>query len=193
MLRIFPLVNSRDFHFTSRSGYLSFSQKTSLQEFNWKALMVLLSRFHPISSIILIPNGTTILSMMLRSNGDLTSRRITLTRVILKASSKWELPAFLLLLRPEIFLLLLSSKLMNSIRGKYTGRIFLLSIRSLQSLLPLNFSRATDSFVVKNPSSGENTVIAGYHWYSDWGRDTMISLPGLLLIPHRFRRGKVYS
>ena len=30
---------------------------------------------------------------------------------------------------------------------------------------------------------GENlkTVIAGYHWFTDWGRDTMISLPGLCL------------
>ena len=24
------------------------------------------------------------------------------------------------------------------------------------------------------------TVIAGYHWFTDWGRDTMISLEGLL-------------
>ena len=27
----------------------------------------------------------------------------------------------------------------------------------------------------------EKTVIAGYHWFSDWGRDTMIALPGLTL------------
>ena len=26
------------------------------------------------------------------------------------------------------------------------------------------------------------TVIAGYHWFTDWGRDTMISLEGLTLI-----------
>jgi predicted glycogen debranching enzyme len=43
---------------------------------------------------------------------------------------------------------------------------------------------------VKNPFSGENTVIAGYHWYSDWGRDAMISLPGLLLIPYRFEEAR---
>jgi predicted glycogen debranching enzyme len=43
---------------------------------------------------------------------------------------------------------------------------------------------------VKNPSSGENTVIAGYHWYSDWGRDTMISLPGLFLIPYRHEEAR---
>ncbi|WP_342636668.1 amylo-alpha-1,6-glucosidase [Methanosarcina acetivorans] len=28
-------------------------------------------------------------------------------------------------------------------------------------------------------SQGENTVIAGYHWYSGWRRNAMISLPGL--------------
>ncbi len=27
----------------------------------------------------------------------------------------------------------------------------------------------------------DRTVIAGYHWFSDWGRDTMIALPGLTL------------
>ncbi len=31
------------------------------------------------------------------------------------------------------------------------------------------------------------TVIAGYHWFTDWGRDTMISLEGLTLTTHRFR------
>jgi len=31
------------------------------------------------------------------------------------------------------------------------------------------------------------TVIAGYHWFTDWGRDTMISLEGLTLTTHRVR------
>ena len=30
------------------------------------------------------------------------------------------------------------------------------------------------------------TVIAGYHWFADWGRDTMIALPGLCLATGRF-------
>ena len=39
--------------------------------------------------------------------------------------------------------------------------------------------RAADQFLVRR---GEwNTVIAGYHWFGDWGRDTMIALPGLTL------------
>jgi predicted glycogen debranching enzyme len=32
----------------------------------------------------------------------------------------------------------------------------------------------------------EKTIIAGYHWFSDWGRDTMIALPGLTLATGRF-------
>jgi predicted glycogen debranching enzyme len=29
------------------------------------------------------------------------------------------------------------------------------------------------------------TIMAGYHWFTDWGRDTMISLEGLTLVTHR--------
>jgi predicted glycogen debranching enzyme len=38
-------------------------------------------------------------------------------------------------------------------------------------------------------AAGEHvrTVIAGYHWFTDWGRDTMISLEGLTLSTHRYR------
>ncbi|MBI4532348.1 MAG: glycogen debranching protein, partial [Candidatus Melainabacteria bacterium] len=35
--------------------------------------------------------------------------------------------------------------------------------------------------VVDRYSTSGKSIIAGYHWFSDWGRDTMISLPGLTL------------
>ncbi|MBI1938960.1 MAG: glycogen debranching enzyme family protein [Ignavibacteriales bacterium] len=44
---------------------------------------------------------------------------------------------------------------------------------------------AADQFIVKRKENGK-TIIAGYHWFSDWGRDTMISLPGLTLSNNRF-------
>jgi len=45
-----------------------------------------------------------------------------------------------------------------------------------------------DQFVARRPLPDEPagmTVIAGYHWFGDWGRDTMISLPGLALATGR--------
>jgi len=43
---------------------------------------------------------------------------------------------------------------------------------------------AADQFLVERPVAGGptgKTIIAGYHWFCDWGRDTMIALPGLTL------------
>ncbi|MCI0710908.1 MAG: amylo-alpha-1,6-glucosidase [Chloroflexi bacterium] len=48
---------------------------------------------------------------------------------------------------------------------------------------------AADQFIVRRDVPGiENgrTIIAGYHWFSDWGRDTMIALPGLTLTTGRY-------
>jgi predicted glycogen debranching enzyme len=48
---------------------------------------------------------------------------------------------------------------------------------------------AADQFIVARPFPGEEaagrSVIAGYPWFNDWGRDTMISLPGLCLATGR--------
>src|SRR5712672_1588244 len=47
---------------------------------------------------------------------------------------------------------------------------------------------AADQFIVKRALPDEpdgRSVIAGYHWFADWGRDTMIALPGLTLAPRR--------
>ncbi len=44
-------------------------------------------------------------------------------------------------------------------------------------------AQAADTFVVRRDQG--KSIIAGYHWFDDWGRDAMISLPGLLLTTGR--------
>jgi|CXWL01.1.fsa_nt_gi glycogen debranching enzyme len=53
---------------------------------------------------------------------------------------------------------------------------------------------AADQHLVARPTKGQSasrratdprTIIAGYHWFGDWGRDTMIALPGLCMVTGR--------
>ncbi|HEX6559149.1 MAG TPA: glycogen debranching enzyme N-terminal domain-containing protein, partial [Longimicrobiales bacterium] len=58
---------------------------------------------------------------------------------------------------------------------------------------------AADQFIIRPAGRAEEiaraqaagddarTIIAGYHWFTDWGRDTMISLEGLTLVTGRYR------
>jgi len=47
---------------------------------------------------------------------------------------------------------------------------------------------AADQFIVDRAFGSEigKSIIAGYHWFGDWGRDTMIALPGLCLTTKRY-------
>ena len=52
-----------------------------------------------------------------------------------------------------------------------------------------SLARAAHSFLVRR-GDGLHTLIAGYHWFTDWGRDTMIALPGLCLVTGRFAEAR---
>lgn len=45
---------------------------------------------------------------------------------------------------------------------------------------------AADSFIAYRPSFGLHTILAGYPWFLDWGRDSLISFEGLLLKTKRY-------
>lgn len=45
---------------------------------------------------------------------------------------------------------------------------------------------ASDNFIIKRPNFGTHSIIAGFPWFLDWGRDAMIAYEGLLLKTKRF-------
>jgi len=49
---------------------------------------------------------------------------------------------------------------------------------------------ACDNFIVFRPNFRLHTIIAGYPWFLDWARDSLISFEGLLLIPGRIEIAK---
>jgi predicted glycogen debranching enzyme len=79
-------------------------------------------------------------------------------------------------------------------RGRDGLALFEAELRRRESIvaaapIPGRFGRAlaiaADQFIVRR-GIDRKTIIAGYHWFTDWGRDTMIALPGLCLATGRF-------
>ena len=59
-----------------------------------------------------------------------------------------------------------------------------------QVLLRKDLIRAADQFIVYRPTFGLHTIIAGYPWFLDWGRDSLIAFEGLLLKTKRYELAK---
>jgi len=52
---------------------------------------------------------------------------------------------------------------------------------------------ASDTFIARRNLARtpfSSTILAGFHWFADWGRDAFISLPGLLLTTGRFAQAR---
>jgi len=81
-----------------------------------------------------------------------------------------------------------------SLRKSYEGEVLARfnnkqKLANTETAADLNqLALAADQFIVSRPSDQDKngkSVIAGYHWFGDWGRDTMISLPGLTIAAGR--------
>lgn len=48
----------------------------------------------------------------------------------------------------------------------------------------------SDSFVIDRPKFESKSIIAGFPWFLDWGRDTFIAFEGILLVTKRFEEAK---
>ncbi len=70
-------------------------------------------------------------------------------------------------------------------RNEIARRAALRAASPVDDPLVADLTAAADQFIVRR-AGNLHTVIAGYHWFADWGRDTMIALPGLTLTTGRF-------
>ena len=73
-------------------------------------------------------------------------------------------------------------------RKNYESQIITKSTSAPQSQEINQLILAADQFIVQRPTGDEpdgRSIIAGYPWFGDWGRDTMIALPGLTLVTGR--------
>jgi predicted glycogen debranching enzyme len=69
-------------------------------------------------------------------------------------------------------------------RQEMDRRSRLVSQLPFEDDLVRTLTSAADQYIVSR--GDQKTIIAGYPWFTDWGRDTMIALPGLTLATGRF-------
>ncbi len=190
LLRIFPLVSSRDFNITTRAGYLSFTQEATpagVEMASSNGFTFSLS-----SDLQYHPNPTWYYNLEYDAEKErgLNSEEDNFSPGYFE--SKIELGDFRFFVAVSTGdISSLTLKQVDKLLTREANRQNLLVLDSkLIDPFALKLIRATDTFVVRSHISDEDTVIAGYHWYSDWGRDTMISLTGLLLVPYRFEEAR---
>ncbi len=73
--------------------------------------------------------------------------------------------------------------------AKTRGERLLLQAKSNDALTG-RLVLSADHFLVRRESTGMMTVLAGYPWFADWGRDTMIAFTGLTLATGRFAEAR---
>ena len=66
----------------------------------------------------------------------------------------------------------------------------LLKAAGLKDPMARQLVLAADAYIARRDSTNGKTILAGYPLFSDWGRDTMISLPGCCLSTGRFEDAK---
>lgn len=78
------------------------------------------------------------------------------------------------------------SRLKNGFYKNYVDPTNTAQNREIYDDLVKKYIIATDNFVVYRDSNDLHSLIAGYPWFLDWGRDAFIAYEGTLLIPKRF-------
>lgn len=187
-LRLYPLINCRDFHERTREGALRFEESTqhravSITESGMKVRLFLTSDVATYTPTGVWYRDFVYEEESARGYPDREDHyNPGFFQVSLKAgeevsilASTREFPSF-------------SASTLRRAEEKRLHDLGSLAERGDDFLRSL--ALAADLFVVRRGSEGR-TIIAGYHWFGDWGRDAMISFPGLMLVTGRFQEAKM--
>jgi len=202
-LYLYPLINMRHFYETTRKGDFEASRKTfqngSLFEFSPKRGFLSLS----VTSGVYVDHGDIWVEKIYFRRDDLRGENCLddclqpgFFRIDLKPG-RWKLFYLLAVggigeesvrrVSSEIGKKRLLDELYaeeKKRREKLLRRFYGKRIGCRENLSWLILS--ADSFIALRKRTGRRTIIAGYHWFEDWGRDALISLPGLTLVTRRF-------
>ncbi len=187
VLHLRPLVNSRDFHWTTEAGRVSFNQQP-------------LERGTCISTVPEVPDLQLYINEGEYVPGDGWYRGMFYTEEQERGQHPYEdhyLPGeFAVRLAPgEEKTVTVVASVEEAAPLPDGPALLAAEMLRLQHLaeqtglddgLVRQLALSADAFIVERRSTGTKTVIAGYPWFNDWGRDTMIALPGLTLVTGRY-------
>lgn len=90
-------------------------------------------------------------------------------------------------MQPCVYEVNIFEKLLEE-QKQYFGR--LLEKAPMKTELGKQLVLSADAYVVNRESTKGKSIIAGYPFFEDWGRDTMIALPGITMVTGRFEECK---
>ncbi|HOA96589.1 MAG TPA: amylo-alpha-1,6-glucosidase [Acetivibrio saccincola] len=191
-LRLTPLVNFKDHHFNSKRQYMSFTKK-----YNSNILTVRPS-YYDIDINVFCSHGTfTGLEDCWFYNMDYAIER----ERGLESTEDHYIPGYFDIdIKPEeekviTIISTVEKKIKNKdgldiIKKEEKRQKKLISSSGYKDEFAKKLVLAADKFIVYRESTDAKTIIAGYPWFTDWGRDTMIALTGLTLSTKRFDDAK---
>lgn len=188
-LRLTPLVNFRDYHHNSSKEHLNFTQTSFDKGIIIKPTYYDIDiKLHCSEGEFHKESGCYFLNMFYQAESDRG----------LEALEDHYIPGYFeIKLQPgEIksltFIASIEDKL-DEVDGeklidREVGRLLKIQeVSGLKDDFARSLVKAADTFIVYRQSTDTKTIIAGYPWFTDWGRDTMIAFTGLTLATGRFQ------
>lgn len=193
VLTVAPLLNFRDYHHTSTNRKFNLSQ-----EINGTKLKVTIDNNYENSIYISVPNSKYIIH-----NEDSFNNMFYLEEEKrgFIAEENHAIPGiFQIEIEPnEEKDISFICSLESDIENKTAKEIIKNEVERLEKVvkesklieeenadLIENLVVATDNFVTYKPAFNSYTVMAGYPWFIDWSRDTLIAFEGILLLTKRY-------